>query len=224
MSQNDLEFDRRLANLIRVGTVAAIDEAGGFVKVDLGDVKTDWLRWGERRAGPGQRTWAMPEVGEQVMVLSPSGDLSQGVVGHSLPQAAHKYPASSKEKDRREFGDGAHEQYDRQAHKYHLDVPAGGSITLHIGGTTLLLEDGKVTVTTGSLKVDAPQSTFTGAVTVQGLLAYQNGLAGKPGANGSKITGDFSITGGDVKADAISLKGHKHSGVQTGSGTTGTPT
>ena len=33
----------------------------------------------------------------------------------------------------------------------------------------------------------------------------------------------LQVTGGDVKADSISLKGHKHGGVTTGSGQTGTP-
>lgn len=35
--------------------------------------------------------------------------------------------------------------------------------------------------------------------------------------------GNITITGGDVTADGISLKNHTHPGVQTGSGSTGTP-
>lgn len=225
MSQQLLnELDRKLANLIRFGTIAELDEAGGFVKVDLGDVTTDWLKWAEGRAGPGQRTWATPEVGEQVVVMSPSGELSQGVVGQSINQDAFPHPANMKTNGRQEFSDGAFIQYDRAGHHYHVDVPAGGSITLRIGGTTLVMKDGETTLTTPKLLVDSPDSTFTGAVTVQGLLTYQAGMAGSGGSGATAaIQGNVVVTDGDVKADSISLKNHKTSGVQPGSGTSSVP-
>jgi phage baseplate assembly protein V len=39
-----------------------------------------------------------------------------------------------------------------------------------------------------------------------------------------KVSDDISTTSGDVKAGVITLKTHKHPGVQTGGGITGTPT
>lgn len=46
-------------------------------------------------------------------------------------------------------------------------------------------------------------------------------LAVTPG--GIEIRGNVTVTGGDVTADGISLKTHRHGGVQSGAGSTGTP-
>lgn len=73
------ETERLLANLIRVGTVAALDVAAARVTVDVGGLTTDWLPWIAGRAG-ATRTWSAPRPGEQVLVLVPYGDLAQAVV------------------------------------------------------------------------------------------------------------------------------------------------
>lgn len=44
------ETERLLANLIRVGTVAALDAAAARVTVDVGGLTTDWLPWITGRA------------------------------------------------------------------------------------------------------------------------------------------------------------------------------
>ena len=72
------ELDRLLANIIRLGTVAELDEHAARVTVDVGGLITDWLPWLTARAG-ATRTWSAPRPGEQVVVLSPYGDLSQAV-------------------------------------------------------------------------------------------------------------------------------------------------
>lgn len=215
------ENERILANMIRVGVIAQLDEANARVIVRAGGLTTDWLPWLTLRAGE-DRTWWAPEPGEQVLVLSPYGDPAQAVVLPAIYQEAHPAPGNIKTTSRVEFKDGAFVQYDREGHHYHLDVPAGGSITLHIGSTTLLLEDGKATLTTPELLVDSPKSTFTGAVNVQGLLTYLAGMVGKGGSGATaSIQGSVAVTGGDVTADGVSLKGHTHPG--DSGGTTGAP-
>lgn len=219
------ELDRRLANIVRVGKIAALDEANALVRVEVGGALTDWLPWITHRAGPN-RTWHAPEVGEQVLVLSPSGDLAQGIVLPAIYQDTFDQPENEKEKHRIQYADGAFIQYDRAGHHWHLDVPAAGSITLHIGNTTLLLENNKATLTTPELLVDSPQSTFTGNVTIEGLLTYLAGMIGSGdagGGNAASITGTINVTGGNVIADGIGLDTHQHSGVQTGGGSTGGP-
>jgi phage baseplate assembly protein V len=222
------ELDRRLANIVRVGTIAALDEAGARAKVDLGDITTDWLPWATVRAG-GDRSWSAHEVGEQVMVLAPSGELASAAIMGAIPQDAHPAPASSKDHTRYEWSDGAFVDYDRAGHVHRLDVPAGGSITLHIGGTTLKLEDGKATLTTPQLLVDAPQSLFTGRVTVQGLLTGQGGMAMSGGTGETAtISGSLKVTGGTNLAGVTSNghdigNSHKHTGVASGAGTSGPP-
>lgn len=219
------ETERILANAIRIGVVAQLDEANARVKVNAGGLTTDWLPWLTARAGE-DRSWWAPEPGEQVLVLSPYGDPSQAVVLPAIYQDAHPAPASARTKHRVEYKDGAFVEYDREGHHYHLDVPSGGSITLHIGGTTMLLEDGKATLTTPELLVDSPQSTFTGQVTVQGLLTYLNGMNGSTGSGASaSITGNIDFSGGSLTHNGKNIGStHTHSGVQPGGGTTGAPT
>ncbi len=113
----DLEFrvtelERLLANLLRVGTVEELDEAAARVKVRIGEILTAWLPWFTRRAG-GDRDWWAPEPGEQVMVLSPGGDLAQGRVLPALNRAAYPAPAASRDKRRVECADGGFAEYDR---------------------------------------------------------------------------------------------------------------
>lgn len=71
-------------------------------------------------------------------------------------------------------------------------------------------------------KTIAPKNLFTGAISGQGGLSVAgvHPETGKP----SSVQGDFVVTGGDVKADNISLKTHKHTGVTTGGSNTGNPT
>lgn len=223
MSYAASEFDRRLANIIRQGTITELDDANARVKVDIGDHVTEWLPFHAARAGE-DRTWHAPEPGEQVTILSPSGELSQGTVIPGIYQTKYGAPGNVRTKSRTEYKDGAFIEYDRDGHKHVLDVPAGGSITLHIGQTTLKLEDGQTTLTTPKLLVDSPESTFTGTVTVQGMLTYLAGMVGQGGTGATAaIQGNVIVTGGDVKADAISLKEHKTSGVQPGGGTSSVP-
>lgn len=215
------EGDRRQANITRFGTVSEVNPATGLVRVDLGDLVTDWIPWTTQRAGQ-DRIFSTPDVGEQVVVLSP-GEPSQGVVIGSLFQ--NSSPANGDNgKDRRiTFKDGTVLEMDREGSVLNVQVNPAGSLRLNIGGTTLLLQDGQATLTTPQLVVDAPQSIFTGAVTVQGLLTYLAGLVGT-GGSGASISGGVAITGGSVTHNGKNIgDSHSHSGVQPGGGSTGAP-
>lgn len=216
------ETERILANLIRIGVVTDLDEASARVKVRTGGLVTDWLPWLTQRAGE-DRSWWAPEPGEQVVVLSPYGDQSQAVVMPAIYQTAYPAPANLRTTSRVEFKDGAFVEYDREGHHYHLDVPAGGSITLHIGSTTLLLEDGKTTLSTPQLLVDSPQSTFTGTVTVQGLLTYLAGMVGSGGSGASaQISGTVAFQGGSLTHNGKDV-GSTHTHMEQGDGAPTSP-
>ena len=75
------------------------------------------------------------------------------------------------------------------------------------------------------MNVDFGESTSnSGVVTVQGLLTYQAGMVGSGGSGATAaISGDVIVSGGDVKADEISLKEHKTSGVTPGGGLSSVP-
>jgi phage baseplate assembly protein V len=124
MSYEQAETDRRLGNLVRIGTVAQLNAAQALVTVDLGDLVTDWLPWIAARAG-GNRHWAAPEPGEQVLVLSPSGELAQGIVLPAIYQDAFPANAASADIERTTYGDGSTVEYNRAAHRLTVNVGAG---------------------------------------------------------------------------------------------------
>ncbi len=77
------ETDRRLANVLSVGTVVAIDPGKSSARVKIGDLKTPLIQVNALRAG-GMQFWWMPTVGEQVVVAAPSGDIAQAFILCSL--------------------------------------------------------------------------------------------------------------------------------------------
>lgn len=231
------DMERRIANMVRDGAVMAINHSTRRVRVKSGDIETDWLPWTAGRSGPGKRRWDPPEVGEQVTIICPSGDLRQGRVVPGFYQGSYDAPSSNPDADRAEYGDGTVVEYDRGSHTLLVDLGDSkitmnrAKIELTIGATTLTLTAGGTTLETPQLTVDAPQSTFTGQVNVQGLLTYSAGLAGS-GGSGATMTGPITQTGGNVSLGGGSLthnsknvgSTHTHSGVQTGGGNSGAPT
>lgn len=78
------EADRRIANILSVGTVVAVDNAAARVTVRIGDLDTPPLQVMQIRSGTIRLHW-MPAVGEHVTVYAPSGDMARAFVGGSLP-------------------------------------------------------------------------------------------------------------------------------------------
>lgn len=224
-----------MANVVRDGTIMAVDLAKRRVRVKSGEIETTWLPWPAGRAGAGKRRWDPPEVGEQVVMISPGGDMRQARVIPGIYQDAHDAPTSDGNKDHATYGDGTVIEYDRGTHT--LVANLGDSqiladrtkIELKIGATTLTLTAAGTTLETPQLMVDAAQSTFTGNVLVQGALAYQGGLTGS-GGSGASLTGNLNVNGNVSNTGTLTNNGknvgstHTHSGVQTGAGTSGAPT
>ena len=73
---------RRAQNAVSLGTIAAVRTGSpARCRVQVGDVLTDWVPWLTLRAGDGKQAsffWP-PEVGEQVVMLAPGGDMRQAV-------------------------------------------------------------------------------------------------------------------------------------------------
>lgn len=227
------ELERRQANIVRIGTIAEADYQRARVRVAIGRLRTAWLPWLTHRAA-GDRSWHAPEVGEQVLVLAPSGELAAAVVIPAIYQTAHPAPADTPDLARLAFADGAVLEYDRAAHKLKAVIPgtvevsaqgdiiaitqsnatltASGDLTATIGGAATIESSGPATLKAPSVKIDSPATTITGTLTVAGLLTYAAGMAGSgsaPGGAAAIITGDLKTTG-DVTADGISLKTHVH--------------
>jgi len=138
------ELDRRLANILRLGTVEEADYAKARVRIRCGDLLTGWLPWMTGRAGKDLDWWA-PDIGEQVMVLSPSGEPAQGAVLLGAYQDSAPAPETDGNKRTVVFEDGTKVTYDRSAHK--LDVLIKGEAEVVIKGNTTLRVEGHVDLT-----------------------------------------------------------------------------
>lgn len=84
------ELFRRVNNLLRVGKVVAVNYATAKARVKIGDITTDFLPW----LTPSTAAWIPLKNGEQVVVLSPNGDLRFGMILPALYQSAKPAPSS----------------------------------------------------------------------------------------------------------------------------------
>lgn len=119
------ELARLIENLIRIGTIADVDLVEARVRVQTGDLLTGWLPWQAGRAG-ADREWDPPTVNEQVLLLSPSGQLANGVVITGLFSDARPANGDRAKLHRRTYSDGAVIEYDSQAHRLRAILPEGG--------------------------------------------------------------------------------------------------
>lgn len=203
------DINRRLENLIRFGTIKTVNPSKPIplVTVDLDDIVTPEIRFFNARSG-NDSTWDPPSLEEEVMVISPCGEIGPtSVVFYGLYNNDHPTPSDDLNKKIRVFADGCVIAYDVAAHHLSAILPSGGkAIVTANGGITV---NGNTTIN-GNLQVNG-STAMTGNNTVGGSQLVQGS---------SHSTGAFS-TEGDVKAGSISLKEHKHPG--DSGGTTGGP-
>ena len=84
MSYGAARGEQAREGIVRFGVVTAVDPAAARAKVSFGgESESGWLPWLALRAG-AISVWAPPAVGEQVQVVSTSGDTAQGTIHGSL--------------------------------------------------------------------------------------------------------------------------------------------
>ena len=114
MQPTPTELQRLIDNLIRIGTVTAV--RSGECRVKTGDLITNWRPYTTERAG-ANRTRHRLSVGEQVILLSVSGDLRNAYILGSLNATAADEPLADDDNtdlDRTEYSDGAVIEYNPQ--------------------------------------------------------------------------------------------------------------
>ncbi len=206
------ELVRTIPNLIRTGKIAEIN--ADKVRVRLSpSLLTTWLQWIALRAGD-VIDWCPPSIGEQVIVFSPNGDLTQGKVLAGLFSADSPAPQSSLKIRSIHYPDGAVVLYDFAKHTLSAILPAGSSALVKADAVT----------------ADAQQTTCTGDVTIKGNLvvegfsALNNGAKVQGGDGGAAMVIDGQVQAtGDVMAGDISLRHHPHGQVKRGDEQSGAP-
>ena len=169
-----IEALRRLANVVRVGAVAQVDLPNARARVRYGadpdGALTGWLPWIAGAAGE-DRSWRPPSIGEQVLLLSPSGDLAAGWILPGAYSGAYPPPDDSAGKSVMHARDGAIISYDTKAHVLAAVLPAGGSASIEAPDGIEI---------TGDVEI-------TGGVTITGNVDI-NGDAGASGAISSQAS------------------------------------
>lgn len=194
---------------LRFGLVTQVDAAVAKARVRFPvDVETEeageegmeshWLAVGHRWS-LGAREFVMPTIGEQVACLMDER-CRYGVILCGVYSEADTPPEAPAKAWRREWPDGTILQYDPEAHELLAHVE--GTVTLEATGDVVVHSDADATVQAGgTATVQAPDIFLDGDVRVSG-----------------DITAD-----GEITAGTIPLTTHKHIGVTTGGGTSGTP-
>lgn len=200
---------RRLENIVRFGTIKDINPSKPIprVTVDLGDIETPEIRCLNIRSGD-DATWDMPSGNEEVVVISPCGEIGPtSFVMFGFYNDEHPAPSDDLNKKIRMFSDGCVIAYDISSH--HL------SAILPPGGTAVLTADGGVTVN--------GNTTINGDLQVNGntSMTGNNNVSGSHSVDGTSYAKGSLTCDDDITASGISLINHTHSGVQTGDANTG---
>lgn len=135
---------RTAENAIRIGTVEELDADIARVRIKIGDLLTDWIPWLTHRAG-NDVSWWCPSKGEQMLVLSPSGDLAQAVCVPAI--YSDLIPANCRDPMKHvvTYEDGAVFEYDKTTHCLNITLPEGGKVNIgadvHVDGNITSTKD-----------------------------------------------------------------------------------
>lgn len=124
MIREILELSRRMSNMILPGVVKEVDHEKALVRVQSGDLETEWLPFFQRRTW-NTIDWDPPSVGEPCLVLSPGGELAAGFVLAGLYSEAQPAPSQDPNTTMRKFSDEMTYSYDLGTHTLTLTRASG---------------------------------------------------------------------------------------------------
>lgn len=202
------DLTRRVANMVVIGNIAQADHKRARYRVKVGEILSDWIPDTQPRAGK-TRVYEGRDIGEQVVMVSPSGDLAQGIIVGSIHTESNQ-AADKGSIHRTIYPDGTTLDYDDEANAFVLAVKDGGSFDLRISGGAGISARG------GKLTIRAPE----------GIDFQSNGVLALNANGGVSITTPQAIatSSSSLTNNGKDISGkHRHKGVQPGGGLTGEP-
>lgn len=188
----------RLANLIRFGLIAEIDltatPARARIEIE-DDWVSDWLPVFQVHAGRVS-SWSAPVKGEQVVILSPSGEMAAGAALRGLNFDGRPAPS---DEDRKtilaSWEDGAADTYDEAAKTRTITVPAGGKLRLVAGAVVVRIDNDRIAIEAEGKLITIKGETITldGAVNLGGSGGAAVARVGDPVVNGKIATGSDKV-------------------------------
>lgn len=147
MQYDRAETDRMVSGMLMAGTIEDVDYPNARVRVRSGSWVSAWLPWGSLAAGQ-VRHWRPPSVGEQALIMSPSGQPEQGMVMPGFYAEQHKQANDNrKEIVSWLMPDDTLFEYDWDKHE--ITVHAVGSARIRIAGSAHVSIGGNARVSVG---------------------------------------------------------------------------
>ena len=168
------DLTKRLSNIIRIGTIFEINYQTAKARVKIGELETDFLPWANSNSG-SNNIWNPPEIDEQVVILSPSGDLSQAIILPSL----YKNNASNSDQNIKSitYQDGSKISFNVSSGTFDLDLK--GDVIIKVVGNA-------------NIEGDNINITASSNITLDGNVD----LGGSGGQPIARIGDKVEITGG----------------------------
>ncbi|WP_273760787.1 phage baseplate assembly protein V [Bartonella sp. ML70XJBT.G] len=210
------DLKRRVANMVMVGKISHVDHKNARYRVKSGNLVSDWIPDTQARAGK-TCSYEGRDVGEQVIVVSSSGDLSQGVILGSLHTDANQV-ADKGNIHKTLYPDGTTVEYDDKQNSYTLNLTSGGKFSLTISDGVSIKGDGK------KLELQAQEGIKIVSKGDLNLNA-EKAIALKAGGGISLHCDDgIALHSSDLKHNGTNIgNSHVHGGVTPGGSMTGGP-
>ncbi|PIT68275.1 phage baseplate assembly protein V [Bartonella tribocorum] len=218
------DLKRRVANMVVVGEISHVDHKNARYRVKTGNLISDWIPDTQARAGK-TCSYEGRDVGEQVIVVSSSGDLSQGVIVGSIHTDANQ-AADKGNIHKTLYPDGTSLEYDDEQNTYTLNIKSGGKFILTISDGVSLKGDA------GKLELSAPEGIKITSERDLSLKARGNisvkaeGNISLRSQDGVSLHSDneVSINSRELKHNGTNVGAtHVHGGVSLGGSMTGGP-
>lgn len=192
------DTERRLQSFVNRGIVTDVDYDAARCRVQIDSLITDWLPFTSARIG-NVKIWNPPCVGEQVLVISETGELSTGLVTTSFDYDDQPMPSSNPNKIVMRCKDGAVFSYDHSAHKLSVSLPDDSTTTVDSSRIRLSATDVDVNcdnyrvscstyaVNCQSYSLDSKTNSQNGVYKINGQPYLEHGH--KNVKNGSSVSG-----------------------------------
>lgn len=174
MNFQTADLFRRIENLISIGTISQIDHARNLGRIKIGELSTDFLPL-PASIGHNFIAASPAAIGTQVVLLSPSGDLAQGVIVSYIYSNELPNPVSNSETDLIQFKDGSKIAYNSATST--LDIIASDVLKINIAGNASLTVGGDINANIGgNANVNAAEINLNpsgqGVVTAECICAF----------------------------------------------------
>ena len=198
------------------GIITAVDPARGWARARLPEydnLETAFLPVLQRRTHR-DKALDLPDVGEQVALLLDLRGEDGVILGAVWSEADPVPQTEGPDVDVRRYADGTVLRYDRAAHRLTGEIRGDAAVTC-TGRAEVTAQGAACVESRTALTLAAP------VITLKGTLAMQSYAGGGPTT--AEIDGTLKIRRGDVEAEGVSLRSHRHGGVEPGGGTSGPP-